>query len=102
MKTTYAVAWALYETFILTSLPSFLQTDNRHKFSNVIKGKEYLIEINDEFIETMICYFSQLWSRTTIIKGSLRHSKSNRGFEKFNREVIKKLVIIMREQSLMK
>ena len=43
MKTAYAVAWALYKTFILTSPPSFLQTDNRREFSNVIKGKESLV-----------------------------------------------------------
>ena len=55
--------------------------------------------MNDKFIETMISHFSQLWGGTMMIKGSLRHSKSNGGIERFNRKVIKKLVIIMREQS---
>ena len=102
IKTTYTVAWALYETFILTGLPSFLQTDNGCEFSNIIKGKGSLIKMNDEFIKTVISHFSQLWDRTTMIKGSLRYSESNRGIERFDYKVVKKLIIMMREQSSMK
>ena len=58
IKTAYAVAWALYETFTLTSPPSFLQIDNGHEFSNIVKGKGSLFKINDEFIETVISHFS--------------------------------------------
>jgi hypothetical protein len=78
-KQASCVAFTLFTIFTETGPPSVLQTDNGGEFSNHAHdyvGRRLVLE--DDFIDLVILELKNLWPECQMVRGSPRHSESNK------------------------